>query len=170
MNFNKMDNLKQHNITNTKQEEDMKEIKHKKEILERGIKFANLNKNNNLEDYEKEVFEKGDYSIETVKVVKEIELSEAEYREVTKSLLTDRLDMWEKIGGRTLTEEAIAEAEKLGFDFDDPKWWNKDIKHPQMQFFFKNSVVEVVKVTCEGYGRPFYVNTEGYGYARYVGL
>ncbi len=148
----------------------MKKVTHEKEILVDGVKFANLNKNDWLSDYEEEVFKKGDYRIETVKVVKEIELSATEYRAVTKSLLTDRFDMWEKIGGSILTEKAEAEAKELGFDFDDPLWWMKDKEHPQMQFFFKNSVVEVVKVTCEGYGRPFYVNTEGYGYARYVGL
>ena len=148
----------------------MKEKRNETEVLERGIKFATLNKNDRLEDYKKEVFREGNYRTETVKVVKEVELSATEYRAVSNSLLTDRFDMWEKIGGSTLTEKAEAEAKELGFDFDDPKWWHKEKEHPQMQFFFKNSVVEVVKVTCGSYGRPFYVNTEGYGYARYVGL
>ena len=132
------------------------------------IRFPSLNKNHLLKDNDDEIA-KG-WNTEKCVVKKHIHLSAKEWNEITESLLTNRTELWEEIGGAYSDDERLdgATMEEL---FSNPEL---------MKIFRATYVTNVVRVSIEPeieklinhgdvYIMPFFVNTEGYGYARYVG-
>lgn len=116
------------------------------------VAFPSVNKNDWLSDNDEEI-EKSN-NIENVKIMKVVELSYNEYKEIGNSLLENREEMFEKIGGCHVDDDSLFEGVK---DYSDE--WRTIIR--------EHGYSPVVKVTN---GKDsFFVNTEGYGYARYVG-
>lgn len=123
------------------------------------VTFPDVNKNNSLlENFEAMVM----YGTNDVKclIQKTVELDEATFEEVSNSLLENRAELWEQIGG------AWSDAPEL-----------ENVDYIQMcnskeltAIFRATCYTPVVEVTCKESRRRFYVNTEGYDYARYVGV
>ena len=130
------------------------------------VAFPALNKNNTLEENDRRIAE--NTHSEKCRVCRVIELDAEEYANIGNSLLDD-CGLWSKIGGSTLYGAAEKEFDKMCEDHgvqEDPYKW---MTIPELREYFKlHSVTNVVVVLCAG-KEPFFVNTEGYEYARYVG-
>lgn len=123
------------------------------------VTFPDLNKNDTLaNNYEAMVM----YGTNDQKcfIKKTVELDEQMFNVVANSLLENRPEMWEQIGG------AWSDAPEL-----------ENVTYIQMcnskeltAIFRATCYTPVVEVVCKETGRKFYVNTEGYDYARYVGV
>jgi len=126
------------------------------------VTFPDVNKNNSLlENFEAMVM----YGTNEVKcfVQKTIELDEVAFEEVSNSLLENRAEMWEQIGG------AWSDAPELE-NVDYIQMCNSKELTAIFRATCYTPVVEVVESFGGASGRRFYVNTEGYDYARYVGV
>lgn len=132
------------------------------------VAFPALNKNDTLSRNDREIERRCHIGRSIIRLV--ITLScEAEWQSVTENLLDD-MAMWEKIGGSTLIGEddntfSTICAER-GVDPDD--FFSIAADGYTLDWFRNRAVTQVVAVLCEG-KEPFFVNTEGYTYARYVG-
>lgn len=116
------------------------------------VRFPNLNKNNTLEENDKYMIESS--YIEQVEIRKIITLNYEEYKKIADNLLKN-CDLWERIGGRYIDDEIIENLES-----GSPEYYEAWREHG------KTLVCKVINIdTCD----CFYVNTEGYSYARYVG-
>ena len=98
-----------------------------------GIKFARINKNNTLDEYKEEVYQKKDYQVCDVLIQQEIQVDQESFDKISNSLLVDNA-LWKGIGG---------------FDGD------------------KRITTKVVNKDTQ---EVFYVDTQGFSYARYVGI
>lgn len=126
--------------------------------------WPNLNKNKRLSEYAECLIYEGEeyYYIERLKIERIIRLSRKDYRVFKNSLLTN-YEMLGKIGGSgcdTFSQEEINKINNLGY----AAWQDPGIKQ-KMKI---DSYTSAVLVT-DGFN-VISVNTEGYGYARYVGL
>lgn len=131
------------------------------------VRFPSLNKNDTLSRNDKEIADRSNVSRCRIRHV--IELDLGDWSEVAGSLLDD-CALWGKIGGQELSDldrEAFRVlCREHDANADDWKTW---IGQPVLLDWFRtHSFTEVVAVTCQGQ-EPFFVNTEGYSYARYVG-
>ena len=124
------------------------------------VHFANLNKNETLDEYKRQCA-KGDYRLESVIIKKIVFLNSLEWEKITNSFL-DNLALWNKIGGSEYTgnERSILESPGQFCELSDD----------QAQEYRDNSKTLTVMVINEKTEEMFYVNTEGYSYARYVGI
>lgn len=123
------------------------------------VSFPACNKNHWLQQNDIQIM--CDQHAEECEVVKVVTLTPAEYDDVAGSLLNDREELWEGIGG---TKSYHPDLNGVG--------WLEVVNDPALMALYKaTSAVQVVKVECtETDNRlPFYVNTEGHSYARYVG-
>lgn len=126
--------------------------------------WPRLNKNNRLREYADSLIYEGKdyYYVENIKIERIIHLSRADYRIFKNSLLTNYA-MLGRIGGSgcdTLNPDQIDKIDHLGYlAFSDPEIKIK---------FDMDGYASAVIVT-DGFDL-IAVNTEGYGYARYVGL
>jgi hypothetical protein len=132
------------------------------------VRFPSLNKNDDLIENDTRIQERSNVS--RCRIARVVELSLTDWAEVAQNLLTDREALWGKIGGQDLSPidgEAFAKlCAEHGADADQ---WTTWIGQPELIGWFRNhSHTEVVAVTCAGQA-PFFVNTEGHLYARYVG-
>ncbi len=126
------------------------------------VNFPEINKNNTLFENDQEIA-KG-HSTTVCEVGKVLELDRAEYNQISTSLLDDN-PIWEKIGGAYNADPAFAHVKdraSLLVILKDPE---------KKQRWLANLIVRVVAVLPKPGAsfRPFYVNTEGHEYARYVG-
>ena len=122
------------------------------------VTFPDVNKNNTLEENFEAMVMYGTNDVKCL-IEKTVELSQDEFNEVANSLLENRPEMWEQIGG------AWSDAPEL-----------ENVEYIQMcnskeltAIFRATCYTPVVEVKEKGGCRVFYVNTEGYDYARYVG-
>jgi hypothetical protein len=123
------------------------------------ITFPSVNKNNSLaENFESMVV----YGTNDVKclIKKTIEMESYQFDGVANSLLENRPELWEQIGG------AYSDAPEFEGLTDMEVFNNKEL----VEIFRKTCYTPVVEVKEKNGHRAFYVNTEGYGYARYVGV
>ena len=123
------------------------------------ITFPSVNKNNSLaENFESMVV----YGTNDVKclIKKTIEMESYQFDGVSNSLLENRPELWEQIGG------AYSDAPEFEGLTDMEVFNNKEL----VEIFRKTCYTPVVEVKEKNSHRAFYVNTEGYGYARYVGV
>lgn len=122
------------------------------------VRFPRLNKNDTLDRNDEAI--SNSFNTERCKVVKVVTASPELFRVIGDSLLADRPELWEGIGGS---------------DSDHPDLSNLTAEHifrseTLMRLFRKTAWTNVVVVqTSDGSETPFVVNTEGYSYARYVG-
>jgi hypothetical protein len=121
------------------------------------VDFPGLNKNGTLEENDKRIAESR--RREPCRIKKTVILDQYDFDVIGKTLLDDR-DLWQKIGGSSSDAPALA-----------GKAWHTIASDESLLAIWRDtSYVNVVEVKCrQGTRRPFYVNTEGFGYARYVG-
>lgn len=133
---------------------EVKEIEENNQYFVIGSQFAHLNKNQRLETYIKEV-DAGEFSLENVKITREIHLDEKAYEYFKNHLLTD-FDFIKGTGGSYT-----------------------DDKRVQTMTDYNNMTAEERKTVEFGLlGLAVYVDnelkivvdTQGFGYSRYVGL
>jgi len=144
---------------------------HKKPIRAVGY-FAHLNKNNTIGEYDEEVL-KGDYHKENILVMKTIEVDFVTYRGLQETFLHS-IDLWDKIGGHEIDPKAKKINPKLFAEIENTNAFWK-LSKEAMEFYRNNALtlcVEAVLKDKKNYGDDwkFYVNREGFSYARYVGL
>jgi hypothetical protein len=139
----------------------------KGEEVVRGVKFADVNKQNDLEDYKAQV-EAGDYYEKECFVKQRIFVTQDEWDNITNSFLQD-LDWWKEIGGHDLGTFDRARFKNF-FPKEDVKASYWDLT-PEAQKFFKDNVKALTtELINEETGEKIYINTEGFKYARYVGV
>lgn len=126
------------------------------------VTFPSLNKNNTLAKNFEAMVMHGTYD-ERCEVMKTVELDSETFEEVANSLLESRPEMWEQIGGHN---SDAPELENVTYE--------QMCSSKELTDIFRKTcyamVVEVVETDGWASGRKFYVNTDGYGYARYVGV
>lgn len=132
------------------------------------VRFPSLNKNDTLKHNDEEIRLRSNVS--RCRVRRVVELTPQDWAELSNDLLGDRGSLWGKIGGQDLSpldmEAFRALCSEHGADADKLRTW---IGHDLLTSWFRtHSFTDVVAVTCKGY-EPFFVNTEGHDYARYVG-
>ena len=132
------------------------------------VNFPAINKNDNLILNDRYIDER--HYKEKCIIKRVIELNQSHYSVIASTLLEDRVDLWSCIGGQSidpLHEKTFCDlcmSKKV-----NPGNFEQIYKYPELfQYFSDHCVTEVVVVTAEDQV-PFVVNTEGYGYARYVG-
>jgi hypothetical protein len=120
-----------------------------------GSEFANLNKNNTLDEYKEEVL-KGKYSLEDVKITKEIHFNDQEALTNFSNMLLTDFDFLANTGGsftednrlNSMTDFHNMEKEER----QTVKWYLKGVA-----IYFNGKL-------------QFVVDAQGHDYARYVGL
>lgn len=132
------------------------------------VRFPRVNKNNTLSENDERLRE--GQRIATCRVRRIVQLDLADSLQVSTSLMEDRPSLWGRIGGQELSpvdQQAFqALCRRHGADADDwTTWAYTDVL---LSWFQLHCTTPVVAVISEGMD-PFFVNTEGYGYARYVG-
>lgn len=127
------------------------------------VEFPQVNKNNTLQ-YNFEAAKEYGTNTEKCLVKKSVILSSTDYKKVSNSLLDDRPELWQEIGGSTS---------------DDPIFENVEsyeafcvmMQNPAIRKIYRDTChTYVVEVINEETGERFFVNTEGYNYARYTSL
>ncbi len=130
----------------------LKEEKEEKEPEIVKVAFPKLNKNCTLADNRK-MAKKYGVNVTRCVVAKTVTVSPAEYREITKSLMDDRPEMWEGMGGISIDDKYLEGIKPATDEY--------------YQAFADHGVTEVIKLT-DG-DNTLYVDPEGYNYARYAG-
>lgn len=131
------------------------------------VDFPSLNKNDKLADNDKAIENGRNRSRCLIERV--IDVTLADYCAIGSNLLADT-NLWNNIGGQDLSDldrEAFGHlCRQHGADSNSWQTWASD---DELTSWFRNHCFTcVVAVTSEGLP-PFFVNTEGYSYARYVG-
>lgn len=149
------------------QEEEKKQIEHiynsieVKELNENelyfvtGAEFADLNKNNTMDQYIAEV-EKGKYSLENVKVTKEVHFNSLEALENFSNMLLNDFDFLTNTGG-SFTEDNRINSMTDFYNMDEEERDSVQWNLYGVAIYFNNEL-------------QFIVDAQGYSYARYVGL
>jgi hypothetical protein len=142
-------------------------------------KFASMNKNNTIAEYKKECKKEETYiwqqyggngypsfketmknwRMEKCLVKKVCILSDKEYKKLSKNLLEDNLELFEKIGGSEYTGTNEELTSKSIYSNEEHR-----------KEYMNNHITLCVIIQNEKTKDTFVVNTEGYLYARYVGL
>tara|TARA_Y100001973_G_scaffold9001_1_gene12254 strand:- start:2336 stop:2791 length:456 start_codon:yes stop_codon:yes gene_type:complete len=133
------------------------------------VRFPRINKNDTLDGNDKWASQEGE-NVEDCVVKKVVELSLPEWEEVTNSLLASRPNMWGNIGGQ-FSDDPRLEGVPLELLWSDNYYMN---------IFRDTCKTDVIRVTLKKEDDEavngdevrvphFFVNTEGYDYARYVG-
>jgi hypothetical protein len=130
------------------------------------VRFPSLNKNDSLRDNNKAL--KEGYSSAKARVMKTLTVDSTDYNLITNSLLSDN-PIWDNIGGQDVE----------GTDIDPDIYKEICKQDAEGKFWFSNEKLsnefrkfcyaEVVKLESKD-KLTLYINTEGYNYARYVGI
>lgn len=127
------------------------------------IEFPQVNKNDTLQ-YNFEAAKEYGMNTEKCLVQKSVILSESDYKEVANSLLDYRPELWQEIGGST-SDDPIFE------DVESYEQFCVMMQKPAIRKIYQDTCYTyVVEVINEETGERFFVNTEGYNYARYTSL
>ncbi|PLR72278.1 LPD29 domain-containing protein [Bacillus sp. UMB0728] len=164
--WKKQDEIKQAEIAKREEEEkkaveniynsiEVSELDENNQYFITGAEFADLNKNCTLDKYKEEVM-KGDYSLEDVRVTKEIHFNNAEALENFSNMLMNDFDFLTNTGGSFTEDNRINSMT----DFDNMD----EFERKTVKWFLKG-----VAIYFEG-KLQFVVDAQGYSYARYVGL
>lgn len=125
--------------------------------------FPKASKLDDLGDYKEQFWARG-YDTERANILKELVLDKIEWDKISKNLI-ESTDYWndennEPIGGSYSDDARL-----------DGKSFEQIAKDRRLvQIYRDSAVTNVVKVLNKDTGETFYVNTEGYNYARYVGF
>lgn len=131
--------------------------------------FPRVNKNETLAQNDGEANARPSVSRAIIK--KTLYIGSRDFRHIGNTLLDGRAWLFECIGGAgLLPDDEVtfnAMARQKGRDPEDFRSVCGD--QELMNWFRQHCVVEVVAVVNRENGEAFFVNTEGYDYARYVG-
>ncbi|WP_252251151.1 LPD29 domain-containing protein [Clostridium sp. VAP52] len=134
---------------------EVKEILADEQYFIKGSEFANFNKNATLEQYKEEV-KKGDYSLEDIKITREVHFQDAESLEYFSNLLLNDFDFIIGTGGSNTDDFRIKSMEDYNNMTKEErktvKWYLQGIA-----VYFNGKL-------------QFVIDAQGYNYARYVGL
>lgn len=134
---------------------EVKEIEENSQYFVIGSQFAHMNKNNTLDEYQEEV-EKGGYSLQDVKITRELHFKDSKALEYFKNNLLTDFDFLAGTGGsytddkrvQTMTDyHNMTEGERKTIEF--------------------NLLGVAVYLDDE---LQFLIDTQGYNYSRYIGL
>lgn len=125
--------------------------------------FPKASKLGDLDEY-KEYFWRG-YNTERAEVVKEMVFPDAIFRDVADKLLQSMPSMWQDEDGNPVGG-SYSDAPELEGKTEQQIFSDKKLA----QIYRDTAITNVVKVENKDTGETFYVNTEGYNYARYVGF
>ena len=133
------------------------ELAEQKQYFIIGSQFANLNKNDTLREYKKEVL-KGDYYLQNVKVTKEVHFNTEESLNLFSNLLLNDFD--------------FLQGEQSGGSYTDDNRINSMTDYDNMTEEERKTVVFNLYGVAVYYNNQlqFVIDTQGYSYARYVGL
>lgn len=134
---------------------DVVEVEEKNQYFVIGSEFANLNKNSTLDRYKKEV-ENNDYTLENVKITREVHFKDVQSLEYFSGLLLNDFDFLEGTGGSYTDDNRI----KAMTDYDN-------MTREEMDSVKWNLYGVAIYLDNE---LQFVVDAQGYSYARYVGL
>ena len=141
------------------------------------IKFSKLNKLNTLDEYKSQ----DEFYFEDVEIKKTIYASDKLYDEMSGNFLSNQI-LYQKIGGRDYSgnnKRILELISNLEISYPDNYFvaYTKFTKALQDEGLYdewvKNqttNAVLVVRKNNPDFNDCFLVNTEGYGYARYVGF
>lgn len=149
------------------QEEEQKQVEHiynsvnvkpleeDKQYYIIGSEFANLNKNNTLEQYKEEV-QKGDFTLENVKVTKELHFDNQEALNNFSDMLLNDFDFLQETGGSYTDDNRINSMTDF-YNMDNTE--RNTVQHNLLgvSVFYNDEL-------------QFVIDTQGFNYARYVGL
>jgi len=161
---NKMNKIK--NITENK-EKHYTIIKLNYEKIVTNVKWAGLNKNNTLDEY-KRLVEFDDWDFKDCIVKQIVYVSNSNWNYLTDSFLEDN-DLWNKIGGHDL-DKSDMETFKKFFPDDVGKERFFNLSKEAQDFFRRKCKAEVTELINTNTGETIYINSEGFNYARYVGV
>lgn len=116
--------------------------------------FPAINLNSHLDDVDEALLDGGALRAPVV-VRKIIVLSSSDFERVANSLQNDYDELWEQIGGSQCDDKLLRD-----YTPRTTEWYVAWAKHCE---------TFVVQVVEEGTGEYFFVNSEGFEYARYVG-
>lgn len=134
---------------------EIKELKNKDQYTIINSKWANLNKNNTLDEYKEEV-KKGEYSTQAAKIQKEIHFKDIKALEYFSSLLLHDFDFISGTGGNYTNDKRITEIDdyyKMEREEQKTVKWNRQA----VAVFYNNDI-------------QFIIDAQGHNYSRYVGL
>lgn len=134
---------------------EVKEIEEEKQYFVIGSEFAHLNKNSTLKQYQKEV-SNGDYSLNTVKITRELHFKDVEALEYFSNQLLSDFDFLAKTGGSYTDDRRV----QTMTDYHNMTEWERET----VQFNLLGVAVYLDNKL------QFLVDTQGYSYSRYVGL
>lgn len=120
-----------------------------------GSEFADLNKNNTLEQYQEEV-SKGKFSLENVRIEKEVHFNNLEALENFSNMLLNDFDFLANTGG-SYTDDNRLNSMTDFYNMDDEEKQTVEWNLRGVAIYFNNEL-------------QFVVDAQGYSYARYVGL
>lgn len=134
---------------------EVKELDENTQYFVTGAEFADLNKNNTLDQYKEEV-EKGKYSLENVKITKEVHFDNLEALTSFSNMLLNDFDFLTNTGGSFTDDNRINSMTDF-YNMDE--WEKQSVKWNlnSVAIYFNNEL-------------QFVVDAQGYSYARYVGL
>lgn len=138
------------------------------------VKFPTLNKKATLVENDKEITKSA--NIKRCKIIKSIQLTRLGYKKISDSLLSDREYLWQNIGGSDCDDknaeqdlEHLIKTLSALNEMLPSKFRSNPYEHPRVREILKeNFYTNVIEVVAED-EETFYVNTEGFPYARYVG-
>ncbi|TPG68680.1 hypothetical protein EEL31_09185 [Brevibacillus laterosporus] len=134
---------------------DVKTLEDNEQYFVIGSEFANLNKNNTLVKYKQEI-EQGNYSLENVKITKEVHFNNEEALTYFTNMLLHDFDFLSETGGSYTDDNRInSMTDFYNMEEDEKKTvkWNL----LGVAVYFNNKL-------------QFVIDAQGYSYARYVGL
>ncbi|QDX94724.1 hypothetical protein EEL30_22035 [Brevibacillus laterosporus] len=134
---------------------DVKTLEENEQYFVIGSEFANMNKNNTIDEYKEEV-EQGEYSLENVKITKEVHFNNEEALTYFTNMLLHDFDFLCETGGSYTDDNRInSMADFYNMDEDEKKTvkWNL----LGVAVYLNNKL-------------QFVIDAQGYSYARYVGL
>lgn len=134
---------------------EVKEIEEDEQYFVIGSEFADLNKNNTLDQYIDEVA-KGDYTLQNVKITKELHFNNFEALENFSNMLLTDFDFLTNTGGSYTDDNRINSMTDF-YNMDEAERQTVQWNLYGVAIYFENEL-------------QFVVDAQGYSYARYVGL
>jgi hypothetical protein len=153
--YNKRMEEEKKQIENIYNSVEVNELNENNQYFVTSAEFANLNKNNTLEQYQEEV-SKGEFSLENVKITKEIHFNNEEALHNFSNMLLNDFDFLTNTGGSYTDDNRINSMTDF-YNMDEEE--RKTVKWNLygVAIYFNNKL-------------QFIVDAQGYSYARYVGL
>jgi 16S rRNA G966 N2-methylase RsmD len=134
-----------------------KKLSESEQYFLNSVKFAYMNKNNTLAEYEEEIAKgEEEYNTENVHIYKEIHFKQEEIYNLFKDRLLNDFDFVKGEGGRYTNDFRMKNEENY--------WTLKKEELQEIEWITKGSSVYLNNKLM------FIINNEGYSYSRYVGL